>query len=72
MKQWMASVLTGIKLVRKGKFTMKFKKNSIIVKSWVSLIVGGIYQLEDVPRLFNLQEAVAAVIAEQTETGEES
>lgn len=69
MKQLMASVLTGVKLIRKGKFTMKFTKKSIIVKSWVSLIVGGIYQLEDVPRLFNLQEAVAAVIAEQT--GEE-
>lgn len=41
-----------------------FSENSMLVKSWVRLIESGAKAWEDVPNLFNLQEAVAAVLAE--------
>ncbi|HFU4358648.1 TPA: hypothetical protein ACGO9M_000450 [Streptococcus suis] len=43
---------------------MKFTKNMQIVKSWVALVVGGIYTYDQVPKLFNLREVVAEVLAE--------
>lgn len=45
---------------------MTFTKNSGLVKVWVSLILNGIYKLDDVPRLFNLKEIVEEVINETT------
>lgn len=44
----------------------KFEKESIIVKSWVSLIMAGTYKLEEVPNLFNLKNIVTEVIKELT------
>ena len=41
---------------------MIFTPNSAIVKAWVSLILAGTYQREDVPKLFNLQEIVWGVL----------
>lgn len=44
---------------------MKFTKASIVVKSWVGLVVKGIYNFNDVPKLFNLRTVVAQVLSEQ-------
>jgi hypothetical protein len=41
---------------------MIFTKDSAIVKVWVSLVLSGVYTLEQVPALFNLKEVVAEVI----------
>jgi len=41
---------------------MIFTKDSAIVKVWVSLVLSGVYTLEQVPALFNLREVVAEVI----------
>ncbi len=43
---------------------MKFTKNSSLVKSWVSLILAGIYTVEDVPELFNLKSVVQEIVSE--------
>ena len=47
-----------------------FKKDSVIVKSWVKLIQEGRYTLDDVPNISNLKEVVQEVLDEQ-EGGEE-
>lgn len=65
MKQLLSSMLTGAALIKKGKFTMKFTKKSIIVKSWVAMVAGGLYSFDDVPKLFNLRTVVSQVLAEQ-------
>lgn len=44
---------------------MTFTKDSGLVKVWVSLVLGGTYSLEEVPKLFNLKEVVTQVINEQ-------
>lgn len=41
---------------------MKFTKNSALVKTWVSLILMGVYTVDDVPNIFNLRVVVAEVI----------
>lgn len=41
---------------------MVFTKNSILVKTWVSLILCGTFTLEQVPRLFNLKDVVTEII----------
>ncbi len=41
---------------------MIFTKDSAIVKVCVSLVLSGVYTLEQVPALFNLKEVVAEVI----------
>lgn len=41
---------------------MKFTKNSALVKTWVSLILMGVYTVDDVPNIFNLRAVVAEVI----------
>ena len=52
-------------LIKKGTFTMKFTKNHQIVKSWVALVIAGTYTVDQVPKLFNLQEVVIEVLSEQ-------
>lgn len=49
---------------------MKFNKDSIIVKTWVVLILAGTYTIDDVPNIGNLREVVQEVLDEQ-EGGEE-
>lgn len=49
---------------------MKFNKDSIIVKTWVALILAGTYTIDDVPNISNLREVVQEVLDEQ-EDGEE-
>ncbi|MBP2027388.1 uncharacterized protein (UPF0147 family) [Acetoanaerobium pronyense] len=41
-----------------------FNRNSIIVKTWVSLVMMGIYKDTEVPRLFNLRDVVQEIFAE--------
>jgi len=41
---------------------MTFTKDSGLVKVWVSLVLEGIYTVEQIPYLFNLHEVVEEVI----------
>lgn len=41
---------------------MAFTKNSILVKTWVSLVLCGTFTLDQVPRLFNLKDVVEEVV----------
>ncbi|GCD10605.1 hypothetical protein Ctaglu_22280 [Clostridium tagluense] len=49
----------------------KFKKESGCVKVWITLIVGGTYKFEQVPKLFNLREMVGEVLKDMGATTEE-
>ena len=42
-----------------------FNKESGLVKTWVTLIKNELYTADDVPKLSNLREVVAAVLAEE-------
>ena len=35
---------------------MTFTKNSILVKTWVSLVVSGVFTFDQDPNMFNLRE----------------
>lgn len=48
---------------------MMFTKNSVLVKTWVSLVISGVFTAEQVPRLFNLKAIVSDIVAGLT--GEE-
>lgn len=41
---------------------MTFTKNSGLVKVWLSLVLGGAYTVEQVPRLFNLRDVVSEIV----------
>lgn len=41
---------------------MTYTKESLIVKTWVSLVMAGIYTVEQVPNLFNLRAVVQEVL----------
>lgn len=41
---------------------MTFTKNSGLVKTWVSLVLCGVFTLEQVPNLFNLRAIVAEIV----------
>ena len=41
---------------------MIFTKNSALVKTWVSLVVSGVFEAKQVPKLFNLQEVVEEIV----------
>lgn len=41
---------------------MTFTKNSGLVKTWVSLVLCGVFALEQVPNLFNLRAVVAEIV----------
>ena len=41
---------------------MKFNKDSIIVKTWVALILAGTYTIDDVPNISNLKDVVTEII----------
>lgn len=41
---------------------MKFTKDSALTKIWVSLVLSGVYTVEQVPHLFGLYEAAKEVI----------
>lgn len=46
---------------------LKFDKNSIVVKAWVTMVMTGVYTIEQVPTIFGIREAVEAVIKELQE-----
>lgn len=43
----------------------KFEEGSIIVNAWVTLILNGEKNLEEVPRLWNLREIVKKVLKDR-------
>ena len=43
---------------------MVFTRDSIIVKTWVSLVLSGTYTREQVPNLFNLRQVVFEILDE--------
>ena len=43
---------------------MKFTRNSGLVKTWVSLVLCGVFAIEQVPNLFNLKSVVQEVVSE--------
>ncbi len=43
---------------------MTFTKNSGLVKTWVSLVLCGVFTVDQVPNLFNLRTIVAEIINE--------
>ncbi len=43
---------------------LKFDRNSMVVKAWVTMIMTGVYKIDQVPTLFGIREAVEEVIKE--------
>lgn len=41
-----------------------FNENSVIVKTWVSLVIAGTYRRDQVPNLSNLQDVVYQILDE--------
>ena len=41
---------------------MVFTKNSMLVKTWVSLVLAGAYTKDQVQRLFNLKTVVGEIV----------
>lgn len=41
---------------------MKFTKNSGLTKTWVSLVMCGVFTVDQVPNLFNLRTIVQDII----------
>lgn len=41
---------------------MTYTKDSMIVKTWVSLVMAGTYEVDQVPNLFNLRTVVQEVL----------
>lgn len=41
---------------------MTFTKDSGLVKVWVSLVLAGVYTLDQVPALYNLKDVVTEVV----------
>lgn len=44
-----------------------FNENSVIVKTWVSLVKNGTYKKENVPNISNLQEIVFEILKMEVE-----
>ncbi len=42
---------------------MTFSKDSILVKTWVSLVLAGTFTLDQVPTLFNLKSVVTEIVS---------
>lgn len=43
---------------------MVFTRKSILVKTWVSLVLAGTFKREQVPKIFNLRETVWGILDE--------
>lgn len=41
---------------------MTFTNNSVLVKTWVSLVVSGVFTADQVPALFNLRAVVMEIV----------
>lgn len=42
---------------------MTFTKDSVLVKTWVSLVVSGVFTTNQVPALFNLRTTVHEIVS---------
>ncbi|MCD8369562.1 MAG: hypothetical protein LUC94_04370 [Clostridiales bacterium] len=42
---------------------MTFSKDSALVKTWVSLVVSGVFTVDQVPKLFNLRDVVSDIVS---------
>ncbi|HEL1584007.1 TPA: hypothetical protein TXJ06_000709 [Streptococcus suis] len=58
------TILTGISLIKKGQFTMKFTKKHTVAKTWYRRVANGIATFEEVPKLWNLREVVKEMLDE--------
>lgn len=47
-----------------------FDENSGVVRTWVSVIRAGLYDLDDVPPLSNLKEVVLRIISDTAKNGQ--
>lgn len=43
---------------------LKFDRNSMVVKAWVTMIMTGVYKIEQVPTIFGIKAAVEEVVKE--------
>lgn len=43
---------------------MVFTKKSALVKTWVSLVLMGVYSTDDVPNIFNLRAVVQEIVTD--------
>lgn len=43
---------------------MVFTRNSGLVKTWVSLVLCGVFSVDQVPALFNLRTVVSGIVNE--------
>jgi hypothetical protein len=43
---------------------MAFTRNSGLVKTWVSLVLCGVFTVDQVPNLFNLRTIVSEIISD--------
>ncbi|EFM24759.1 hypothetical protein HMPREF9225_1625 [Peptoniphilus duerdenii ATCC BAA-1640] len=43
---------------------LKFDRNSMVVKAWVTMVMTGVYKIDQVPALFGIRAAVEEVIKE--------
>ncbi|SUB74368.1 hypothetical protein [Peptoniphilus indolicus] len=43
---------------------LKFNRDSMIVKAWVTMIMAGVYRVEQVPTVFDIKAAVEEVLKE--------
>lgn len=41
---------------------MTFTKDSVLVKTWVSLVLAGTFTLDQVPKLFNIKSVVSEIV----------
>lgn len=41
---------------------MTFTEDSVLVKTWVSLVLAGTFTLDQVPKLFNLKSVVSEIV----------
>ncbi|BDR67193.1 hypothetical protein K144312032_14210 [Clostridium tetani] len=61
----MSKILNKIKNIKRRVLNMfKFNKDSGCTKVWVTLIIGGTYNYDQVPGLLNLRECVKEVLIE--------
>ena len=45
------------------EISMTFTKDSVLVKTWVSLVLAGTFTLDQVPTLFNLKSVVTEIVS---------
>lgn len=58
------TIFTGISLIKKGQFTMKFTKKHVVAKTWYRRVANGIATFEEVPNLWNLRDVVKEMLDE--------